>query len=166
MRASERSERVSVRVSEQVSERTCMRTYVCASRCVSHLRTRPIPRPPCSLTFKGWFWENKALFSQNHPLKVSEQGRPPISHVRTLVRTFAYSCLRACVFLARAPRSPARSHARSHARSLAHPHARTHADLLTRALARSRARLARASTRAGIRTLHRALFGPFKSQES
>ena len=133
------SVRASVRVSVRVSEAHAQANTHARKQEYANVRTRVrtwlIGGRPCSLTFKGWFWENKALFSQNHPLKVSEQGgrgiervrkwdTHPLAHtyVRMHVRSLTSSLTRSLRSLARTlTRSPARSHARSPARSLAHP---------------------------------------------
>ena len=113
--------RVSAQVSEQVSE-AYERTCLCASDRASHGRPR-------SLTFKGQFWKNKALFFSNCPLKVSERGGAQ-AHVHThasLTRSLARSLTRTLT------RTPARSPAHWPAHPRAHP--RTH--MRTRALTRA-----------------------------
>ena len=107
-----------------------MRTCVRASGRKSHSRALLIGGRARSLTFKGGFWQNKALFFQNSPLKVSERGGAH-ANVRTcdsLTRSLA------CALTRTLTRTPARAPAHSPAHPHAHPRTHTHTRALTRAL--------------------------------
>ena len=121
---------MNVRVSARASERGAC-ADVRASGRASHSLTLLIGGRARSLTFKGGFWQNKALFFQNSPLKVSERAGVH-AHVRTcasLIRSLTRSLTRTLTC------APAHSPAHPHAPAHSHAHPRAH--LRTRALTRS-----------------------------
>ena len=127
-------ERASERAGERAGERgACADVRARERSRISLAHIAHIGGRARSLTFKGGFWQNKALFFQNPPLKVSERGgvhahvriahplAHPLAHSHAHLRTRALTRART--------RTPARSPAHSHAHPRAHPraHLRTHA---------------------------------------